>query len=328
MIRGLVLLIVLVAVGVPLVFWLSARRALDPERTHTRRTEALPFVGDTSGDGLVRIPTARGTFRGRVAGLAGSGPALLLLHGFPETSIMWEPLIEAARDAGYRVAAFDQRGYSPTLRPEGVDDYALPELLADAIAVADSVGFERFHLVGHDWGAIVGWGLAAESAQRVITYTSLSIPHPGAILAGLGDAPAPLYSRIFRLPGVPEAAFAAFDFALMKRAVYNEMPPDVLAEYLTVFREPGALRAAFQWYRASPFDPSARALPDLEVEVPVLWVWGRKDLPFLTDEKAREAMPRFVRGRYREEPLDAGHWLIQEQPDVVVRLVMEQIGSR
>ncbi len=323
--RVLLVCLAFVVVALPVLLWLSARRSLDIEREHTRRSEALPFVGDTAGDGLVRIPTARGTFRGRVAGLASRGPALLLLHGFPETSIMWEPLIDAARAAGFRVGAFDQRGYSPTQRPGRVEDYALPELLADALAVADALGFERFHLVGHDWGAVVGWGMAAEASGRVLSYTSLSIPHPGAILAGLGDGPAPLYQRFFRVPGLPETLFAAFDFAAMRRAVYAEMPPPVLAEYLAVFREPGALEAAFNWYRASPMDPGSGALMELEVTVPVLWIQGTGDLPFLVDPRAREAMPRFVRGPYRAESLEAGHWLMQERPDEVVALVLQHL---
>ena len=148
-----------VGVGTLLV---SSRLSLDTEYGHTRRVEMLQPLSPSTSRGLVQIRARDLSFRARVAGLGSAGPALLLLHGFPETSIMWDPLIESAESAGFRVVAFDQRGYSPLARPVGVDAYRLPELVADVFAVADAVGFERFHLVGHDWGAIVGWVRTAE----------------------------------------------------------------------------------------------------------------------------------------------------------------------
>ena len=159
----------------------SSRLSLDTGYDHTRRARGLPPLSPDSAQGLVQIRARGVSFRARVAGLGGDGPALLLLHGFPETSIMWDPLIEAAEPAGFRVVAFDQRGYSPLARPDGVDAYRLPELVADVFAVADAVGFERFHLVGHDWGAIVGWRAAGQDRERILSFASLSIPHPGAI---------------------------------------------------------------------------------------------------------------------------------------------------
>ena len=95
------------------------------------------------------------------------GPGLFLLHGFPVTSAMWEPLIAPAAAAGYRVIAFDQRGYSPGARPAGVDAYRVDRTLEDVLAVADAAGFERFHLVGHDWGCVVGWRAAVSHLEQV-----------------------------------------------------------------------------------------------------------------------------------------------------------------
>ena len=126
---GLVLLLVL-------LFWLSAWLALDHERSHAQATEALSlFSGEQRG--LVRIPANGYEFRARVAGFTASsadqpadqGRNLILLHGFPETSVMWQPLIERASQAGYRVVAFDQRGYSPGARPTELADYEVPHLV-------------------------------------------------------------------------------------------------------------------------------------------------------------------------------------------------------
>ena len=95
-------------------------------------------------------------FRARVARLNEKGPALILLHGFPETSMMWEPLLTSAANAGFRVVAFDQRGYSPLARPTGTEAYRVAELTEDLLAVADAVGFDRFDLVEINAGPVAG----------------------------------------------------------------------------------------------------------------------------------------------------------------------------
>ena len=132
----------------------SSLLSLDWRRRPRAETEALPVLRDANGqpDGLVQIDVGELRFRARVANLAAPGDTLILLHGFPQTSAAWEPVIEAAVAKGYRVVAFDQRGYSPGARPTARDSYALDKLIGDVLAVADVVGADRFHLAGHDWG--------------------------------------------------------------------------------------------------------------------------------------------------------------------------------
>ena len=108
-----------VLVVLPFLIWLSARMTLDRSFSYTRAAGALPSLGPATGSGLVQIAADGFSFRARVAGLDGDGPGLILLHGFPESSIMWTPLLERAAEAGFRVVAFDQRGYSPGARPGG-----------------------------------------------------------------------------------------------------------------------------------------------------------------------------------------------------------------
>src|SRR5574339_996924 len=106
------------------------------------------------------------TFRVRKAG--DTGEPVVLLHGFPETSHMWLQLIPKLVEAGYRCVAPDQRGYSPGARPADVEAYAYRALASDVFALADAAGFDRFHLVGHDWGALVGWAaLGVDDAGRI-----------------------------------------------------------------------------------------------------------------------------------------------------------------
>jgi pimeloyl-ACP methyl ester carboxylesterase len=316
----------LIVLGVGLLL-VSSRLSLDADYAHTRGAEALPPLSTGISQGLVQIRARGLSFRARVAGLDREGPALLLLHGFPETSIMWQPLMEVAARAGLRVVAFDQRGYSPLARPTDVEAYRLPELVADVFAVADAVGFERFHLVGHDWGAIVGWAAAGQDHVRVRSYVSLSIPHPGAIRVANEGQGAPAYVRFFRMPGIPETLFTSGGLAPMRTAMYAAMPSDQVDEYVSVFSEPGALRAALNWYRAMPSEFLSG--PDLAGEVvqPVLSVFGTRDLQVFTRAEVRQHQPRFVTGPYTPIELDSGHWLIQERPAEVVDAVMRHLAA-
>jgi pimeloyl-ACP methyl ester carboxylesterase len=309
-----------------LVLLVSAGLSLDHEFEHTSRTEALPLLVPGVSDGLVRIPARGMMFRARVAGLEQDGPAVIMLHGFPETSMMWEPLIEEAVAAGFRVVAFDQRGYSPGARPDGVEAYELSEVVADLFAVASAVGMERFHLVAHDWGSIAGWLATAENPDRILSYASLSIPHPSTIGAANAADSIPSYVRFFQRPGLAERLLFALDSRLL-RGMYSEMPPDLLTEYLAVFSEPGAMRAALNWYRVRP--PFVFGEPFVgEVVQPVLFVTGNQDLPFLVRQEIRQLHPSFVTGPLKVVDVDAGHWLMQEETGQVVQVVMTHLVAQ
>jgi pimeloyl-ACP methyl ester carboxylesterase len=305
--------------------------SLNWSRKHTAETERLPAYPDTA-DGLTRIAANGWTFRARVAGLDNNGPGLLLLHGFPETSAMWIPLIDAAAAAGFRVVAFDQRGYSPGARPEGKDQYQMPLLEGDALAIADAVGFDRFHLVAHDWGAAVGWAMVMNAPQRVTSWTSLSIPHIAAFGQALTEDPEQRrkssYMLFFRTPWVSEAAFMIGNQALLKR-LYVDMTPAQQTEYLETFSEPGAMTAALNWYRAAgPVNPAAAASNNaasaLEVTTPTLFIWGNQDPAVGATTVALQR--QYLTGPFEEVELDAGHWLMETDHEVVVEKILEHIG--
>ena len=235
---------------------------------------------------------------------------------------MWAPLLPAAVSAGYRVIAIDQRGYSPGARPKGVGSYLVPELITDVIAIADVAGFRRFHLVGHDWGCVVGWSVAIQHPERVTSWAALSIPHPAA-LGSVGDEP-PAYIRFFQTPWLPELTLSWGGLSLLRNGVYAEMRPEQRDEYVAVFSEPGALTAALDWYRAIPSgEPFADA--SLQVEPPTLFLWGSGE-PWV-DVAARERQLAFIRGSYEELELDAGHWLIEEQEEQVVDAILSHLGQ-
>jgi pimeloyl-ACP methyl ester carboxylesterase len=318
-VAALALILVVALASAVASAWLS----LDRDYAHTRAAEALPLWTPDTSEALVSIEARGMRFRARVAGLDQDGPAVILLHGFPETSIMWERLIPAAAEAGFRVVAFDQRGYSPGARPDGIDAYRMPELTADVFAIADAVGFERFHLVGHDWGAVVGWVTAGLAPDRVLTYAVLSIPHPEAIRTANADRGVPGYVRLFQTPGVPETMLTSGGLFMM-RGLYGSMPQSQLDEYLAVFSEPGGLTSALNWYRAREEFLSGGPIAE-DVTQPVLYVFGNRDMPVFVRPEVRELQPRFATGPFEEVELDAGHWLIQEEPAAVVDAVMAHL---
>ena len=112
---------------------------------------------------------------------------VMLLHGFPEWSSMYTSVMATLAAQGYSSIACDQRGYSTQARPEHEADYDYDVLESDVWAIADAVGFPKFHLVGHDHGAVLGWKTAAaqRGAERILSYSALSIPHVDAFSAGL-----------------------------------------------------------------------------------------------------------------------------------------------
>jgi pimeloyl-ACP methyl ester carboxylesterase len=240
-----------------------------------------------------------------------AGEPVLLLHGFPQTAACWTQLAEALADAGHRVLAPDQRGYSPGARPVAVRDYQMPELVADVLALADRAGVGRFHLVGHDWGGAVAWHLAARHPERVATLTAVSTPHPRALAAALRSSAQPLrsaYIALFRTPRLPELALGARGLAGLRLLLARSgLGPGWVEAYAGALAGPGALAAALAWYRAA--GPSTLRAP--AVAIPTCHLWGSGD-PAL-GRRATAATARWVTGPYRLHVLDgAGHWLPEQ----------------
>ena len=185
---------------------------------------------------LSQIEVGDFTFDARMAG-PDDGEVVLLLHGFPQTSHEWRHQLRGLGEAGYRAVAPDQRGYSPGARPEAIKDYEIPRLVEDIVGIADAVGADRFHLVGHDWGAIVAWAVAVDAPDRVITVNPVSVPHLDAFARVLRDPAscqpgASAYFDIFVQPD-SEDAFLAEDSAGL-RAIYARVDSAAVDEYVRV----------------------------------------------------------------------------------------------
>jgi pimeloyl-ACP methyl ester carboxylesterase len=291
---------------------------------HTNMTKNLPLF-DPSREGLVRIRASGMEFRARVAGFSNhEGEGVILLHGFPETSIMWEPLLDKLAKAGFRAVAFDQRGYSPGARPSGVNSYSSEILAADVIAIAKAVGFDRFHVVGHDFGGVIAWITANRFPQAIITVTSLSTPHPEALAEALDDPAQWLrssYALLYRIPVLPELVLGFNRVAYLQRLKWQLHPAEQLEEYKQVFSEPGALRSALNWYRAFRFQPD----PLGKIRQPTLFIWGNEDGAF--GRAAGETTADYVEGPFRFQRLKAGHQLMLEVPELVANEVLSHLRT-
>lgn len=207
------------------------------------------------------------------------GPVVVLLHGFPQRNTCWDAVVERLTAQGYRCLAPNQRGYSPGARPMRRRDYRIPELVADVGALIDASGAERVHLVGHDWGAAVAWSVAAEMPDRLATVTPVSVPHPAAFLKAIATSRQGLaswYMYFFQLPWVPERVMLSGGGGVAKASLTRMRQNPALAERdVAAMREPGALTAGLNWYRAMPLmDPRATGG---KITVPTMFVWSDDD---------------------------------------------------
>ena len=264
-------------------------------------------------------------FDARAAGPA-DGELVLLLHGFPQTSLAWRQQLEALGDAGYRAVAPDQRGYSPGARPVDVGEYRAERLVGDVLGFADALGAPTFHLVGHDWGGAVAWQVAGRHPERLRTLTSVSTPHPAAFrrsIEGGEQRERSGYMLFFRTPDA-EPFFLDNDAAVL-RSLYSAstLPEDAAAEYIRVLTEPGALTGALNWYRAADVGLVEGLGP---ITTPTLYVWSTNDPALGRD--AAEATAGHVDGPYRFEVLDGvSHWIPEEAPDALNALLLEHLPS-
>ncbi len=274
---------------------------------------------------------ARGLrFTADIAGPLGA-PLVLLLHGFPQTRYTWRHQLPPLAAAGFRALAPDQRGYSPGARPSAIGDYEVAELLADALALADTQGAERFHLVGHDFGGQLAWLLAARHPEHVRTLTVLSRPHPAAFARALASDPQQSerskHHRAFQDPNT--AALLIADGARrLRRMLRDHGVPEADAEaYVAPLSSHAAIDAALNWYRASFGGTSGLAAADTPaVRMPTLFLWGDADLT--VGRAAADATRDYVAGPYRFVVVPgAGHFITDQAAEAVTTELLAHLAS-
>jgi len=269
------------------------------------------------------------TFDALVAGESGA-PLVLLLHGFPESAHCWQAQLNALADKGLRAIAPNQRGYSPTARPDTRDasNYHIDRLMDDAMAIvaASGDGAARFHLAGHDWGGSIAWALADRYPDRIASLTVLSRPHPNAFSRALEIDPEQSHRsrhhKAFLEPNAADIVLAEDGKRLREALAAAGVPQSAIEEHLAVVGNKDAMEAAITWYRSrgairSPLGP---------IRVPTLYIWG--DADETVGRVAAEGTRDFVIAPYRFEVLDGvGHFSPEQAPDRVCELMLQHIGE-
>lgn len=296
----------------------------------------------------VEIEASGFRFRTDCAGPEGA-PVVIFLHGFPQSRNSWRAQIETLAKSGYRCMAPDQRGYSPGARPAGIEAYHVDRIVEDVIHLADAVDADRFHLVGHDWGGQIAWLTAIAAPERLRSLSVLSRPHPAAFARAMKDdakqAQRSGHHKRFQDPGMAKELLADNAESLRNSLTYENargvfaqggdglkrrMSDAQAEEHLEVLRDPGALDAALNWYRAAFAGGSTLARADVPgITVPTLYMWGSQD--GTVGRMAAEGTGDFIDAPFRFVEVDgAGHFLAEEEPVKVceaLRAHMESVNG-
>jgi len=293
----------------------------------------------------------------------GTGPLVVLCHGWPESWYSYRHQIPALAAAGFRVVAPDQRGYGQTDAPQPIESYHILNLVGDIVGLVNSLGVDSAVIVGHDWGAPVAWHAALWRPDLFTAVCAMSVPYspPGYVdiltaldKLGIND----FYLQYFQKPGVPEAELQADIRTALRRLYFtaggefeekgkgfarlttgtllgNTVDPPKLPAWLSEadldyytqeFSRTG-FRGGLNWYRnlrrnwelGGPW----RGQP---IRQPSLFIAGSRDgvLRFPAAQSQLDNYPKTLPGLRGSHILDgAGHWVQQERPDEVNRLLVE-----
>ena len=279
----------------------------------------------------IQLQVGEFTFDAIAAGPV-DGELVFMLHGFPQSSYEFRNQIPAVAEMGFRVVAPDQRGYSPGARPEDVEAYAVGNLVADVVGMANALGKERFHVVGHDWGAAVAWNVGLTNPDRVISLVPLSVPHPYAFSEALRSSTGDQAERsgYFQLFASDSAAatFLAND-AEGLRGIYAAWSGGGLSDedvqvYVDLLSEPGALQAALNWYGAMNLGAGGAAVTP--IGMPTMFVWSTEDTAL--GREGAELTEKYVEGPYRFEVIEGvSHWIPEEAADQLNALLREHFAA-
>jgi pimeloyl-ACP methyl ester carboxylesterase len=271
-----------------------------------------------------------------------TNPAIILLHGFPESHRTWRHQIaDLAQD--HFVLAPDQRGFARSSKPEGVGNYTPDKPVGDLIALADRFDLQRFTLVGHDWGGAIAWMAALNHPDRVERLIIVNAPHPFIFQKSLFDdmaqREASQYIRAFRntdlekhIDSIGLSAF--FDGSFMRHTDFEKVK-DEKPVYLEQWGQPGAMTAMLNWYRASavqvpamdetPERPAFLDGPFPSLKMPTLVIWGMGDKALLPVQlEGLEALVPDLTVRKLE---GVGHFAPWEAPEKVTGAMREWLAA-
>ncbi len=255
--------------------------------------------------------------------LAGEGPLVVLLHGFPECSLTWRHVVPRLASAGFSVAAPDLRGYRASDRPLDLDAYALDRLVGDVAGLARTLGRDRIHLVGHDWGGTLAFATAERHPELVERLVVIDGAHPELYRTGMWRGAQLLrswYVLFFQLPFFPERLVRSRFYLerVMRRAAPSAFPDEVMDQYVAAMRADGAAKAAISYYRAAA--RFGLAAPG-KIACPTRVLWGDHDEAL--GRELLDGLDRYAPGVTVKHFPGASHWLQEERPDEVCRELID-----
>ena len=248
-----------------------------------------------------------------------NAPAAILLHGFPNSSALWAKVAPLIAAKGYRVVLPDLRGFGDTDMASRVEDYEINAgAIPDIIALMEKLDIEKAHIVGHDFGAPVAWGLAAQHRERFYSLTAISVGHARAYLkAGMKQKLMSWYILFHQMRGICEAIYRFNNWALLRS---HWSAHDDIDSVIANLSRPGRLTASLNWYRSNISvarmlkPPPLGAFGEEIVRIPTLGIWSDGDA--YLDEEQMVLSETFVKAPWRYERIDgASHWVPLDEPE-------------
>jgi len=270
---------------------------------------------------------------------AGTGDNLvILLHGFPEFWYSWRHQLQALGN-DFHVIAPDLRGYNLSDKPTRVADYRIDELVADVIGLIDHFGTKQAAIVGHDWGAGVAWSIAQRFPQRVSKLAVLQVPLPAVWRENMSlrQLFRSWYMFFFQIPRVPEWFIRRQNFRALEKSFQDNVErkgsftAEDVERYKEAARQPGALTAAVNFYRANVFERlftrRDNSAEPRRIQVPTLFIFAEQDFAILP--RSVRGLDKHIAAEYREVRIpDSGHWVQNEAPDEVNAALLEFLAPR
>lgn len=285
---------------------------------------------DISNFELRRVALATGVELDVVDMGSKEAPALIFLHGFPESHRTWRGVAPLLGDQ-FRLVMPDQRGFAGSDRPQEVEAYATAKLVDDVFALADALHIKRFSLVGHDWGGAIAWAAARRGDSRLERLAIVNSPHPfifqKSLIEDPGQRAASQYINAFKAPGI-EAYIEGkgwewfFDKCFRGHVDVALIPEAEKVQYIAGWSQPGAMTAMLNWYRAAPLVvpppgiivplPDALLRLAAKIRIPTLVVWGMRDTALLPVQL--DGLDLVVEDLRVVRIPDAGHFAPWEAP--------------
>jgi len=317
----------------------------------------------------IALPDRRGSRGTEISGIelavyeAGSGPAVVMSHGFPELAYSWRHQLAALAEGGFRAIAVDQRGYGSSDCPESIEDYDLEHLADDMAGVLDELGIEKAVFAGHDWGGFVAWAMPVLYPERTLGVIGVNTPNfpfpttdfyrtlvnddddmyilwfqrPGVAESFLDERPREVFDKLMRRSVPPaqvmaqaaEKGIAANPFLRIEAlgAIGEALLSAEELDYYTHAYQRTGFRGGINWYRN--IDRNAQRLPDVGVrplDLPCLMITAEWD-PALPPETAA-GMPKICSDLEMHMIEGCGHWTQQEKPDQLSRLMLDWLTRR